>query len=173
MKMFRLTLVFAVLLAGCDDPTVITHVYRDPSIHENDLVAMQSHGGIPVEMHGVPWQGASKAELAEAMTGPAGAARIRFRAQDIVGPSFHGSRMVLHFNPPVPNGAADCALTSESTGGEPPDRGFAVNMTICRDTRVEAQGYLKALETSPGDVEAFARAMRQLLTVVFREEKDR
>lgn len=174
MKIRGIGALLLVLLAGCDEPTVITHVFRMPNIRESDLVAMQSHGGVAVEMHGAPWAGADKGGLAEVMEGPAGAAAIRFRAQAIAGPSFHGRRMVLHFNPAgAPNSPADCALNAEATTAAPPEKGFAVNMTICEGAEVEAQGFLRALETAPGDYESYSKAMRQLLNVVFREEKDR
>jgi hypothetical protein len=162
------------LLAGCDDPTVITHVFRMPNISERDLVVMQTHGGIAVEMHGLPWAGAEPDALAAAMKGPAGAAQVKFRAQAIEGPSFHGSRMVLHFNPASPtNSEADCQRTEEATTNTPPETGFSVTMTFCNGREVEAHGFLRALETQPGDYEGFSTVMRQLLNVVFREEKDR
>lgn len=170
----RLAAALLALVAACDAPTVITHVFRLPNIRESDLVAMQGPGGIPVEIHGRPWAGADPAELAGAMTGPAGAAAIRFKARPVTGPTAHGARVVLHFTPVgAPSGPADCARTAEAATGTPPAKGFAVNMTFCRGAEVEAQGFLRALETEPGDYAAFSTAMRQLLLVVFREEKDR
>lgn len=174
MRFRALAAAMMAVLAGCDEPTVITHVFRLPNIRESDLVAMQGPRGIPVEMHGAPWQGADRAALAGAMKGPAGAAQIRFDAREVSGPGAHGTRMVLHFNPlAAPNGPADCALAAEAATAAPAPKGFAVNMTFCRGSQVEAQGFLRALETEPGDYEAFATVMRQLLVVVFREEKER
>jgi len=174
MKLKTLIAGLVAVLTGCDQPTIITHVFRLPNIHERDLVAMQGPQGIPVEMHGAPWEGADRAALARAMKGPAGAAQIRFALRDVTGPAAHGARMVLHFNPQAaPNGPADCALTAEAATGAPAPEGFSVNVTFCRGAEVEAQGFLRALETRPGDYEAFSTVMRQLLVVVFREEKDR
>ena len=174
MNVRALTVSLLALLLACDDATVITHVFKLPNIRERDLFAMQTHGGIATEVHGLPFPGATPEAVAEAMQGPQGAAAVRFRAQEIVGPEFHGSRMVLHFNPlGAPNGPADCALTGPARTGEPTEKGFTVNMTFCRGQEVEAQGYLQAPEVAAGDHDAFARVMRQLLNVVFREEPDR
>lgn len=174
MRLRAMAGALLALLAGCDEPTVITHVFRLPNIHESDLVAMQGPQGIPVEMHGAPWEGAEPAALAAAMKGPAGAAQIRFTARAVTGPGAHGSRMVLHFNPSgPPNGARDCSLAAPAATGTPPETGFTVNMTICKGPEVEAQGFLRALETRAGDFEGYSTVMRQLLNAVFREEKDR
>lgn len=174
MRLRVLAAAMMAVLAGCDEPTIITHVFRLPNIRESDLVAMQGPQGIAVEMHGVPWEGADPAALAGAMKGPAGAAQVRFAGRAVTGPNAHGTRMVLHFNPAgAPNGPADCARTAEAATAAAPAQGFAVNMTFCRGPEVEAQGFLRALETQPGDYEAFSTVMRQLLVVVFREEKDR
>jgi len=162
------------VLAACDEPTVITHVFRMPNIRESDLVAMQGPQGIPVEMHGLPWEDADPSALAAAMKGPAGAAPIRFAHQRVMGPGAHGSRMVLHFNPSgPPNSDHDCSLTAPAVTDAPPAKGFTVNMTFCNGEKIEAHGFLRALETQPGDYEGFSTVMRQLLNVVFREEKDR
>lgn len=159
-----------LLLAACDEPTVITHVGRDSSIDGSDLVAMQSGGGIPTEIFGTPFEGAEPEQLTEALRPPAGGAQgVRWRAVE-TGHDRHGTRMVLHFNPlGPPNPSADCKQTSPVPTGPPRAEGFEVTMSFCKGGSAEARGHMRALKVAPGDFEAYQNAMRQLLNAIFIE----
>ncbi|MBY8975592.1 hypothetical protein KHP62_07235 [Rhodobacteraceae bacterium NNCM2] len=166
--MRKLWLGFLALLAACDDGTVITHVGRNVSIDMSDLVAMQQHGGIPTEIHGTPFAGASAEELASALRPPARAAQVtRWQAVEI-GSIDHGYRMILHFNPDgPPNSQMDCRLTKPAETRPPQDVGFTVNMTFCKGNTVEAHGYLQSRKTRSGDFEDYARVMKALMNNIF------
>jgi len=163
-------------LAACDDGTVISHVDKLPHVKEGDLVTMQEPGGLKVEIHGIPWKGATDAELAEALRPPAGSAQeVRFQAvptgQWVEG---RGHRLVLHFNPTgAPNSPHDCQATAEMRTQAPAETGFTVNATFCTQDNWVAHGYLQATTTQAGDWQEYTRVMQALLTNIFAEAKDR
>jgi hypothetical protein len=171
----RTALLLALALAACDDGTVITHVFRLPSISERDLVAMQRGGGIPTEIHGTPFLGAPADALAAALEGPAGAAQVRFRTIPVGSDEpGHGPRLVLHFNPLAPpNGPRDCRRTGPAETGPPEPEGFRVAATFCQGTEMQAHGYLEARRVPEGNYEEYTRVMRALFLNIFREEPER
>lgn len=170
MKLRAAAVAAALLLTGCDEAPTITHVDRLPNFRLNDLAV----GRVPVEVHGTPFLGISKEAFVRILQGPAGGPRIRFQAQPITGPSTHGVRMVLHFNPlGPPNAPEDCFKDSESTTAEPYPRGFSVFVSFCEGTKWIAHGFMKAPHVQDGDYEEYARVMRVLFLDIFREEKDR
>ena len=169
-------LLLAALLAGCDEPTVITHVGKLGHMRLNDLWTMQDARGLPVEIHGAPFAGISDRGVAEAIRPPGGSAQeVRFYAAPPGGwRGGHPWRLVLHFNPQgAPNAPADCRLAAEARTNPPPAGRFAVNATFCNGEQWQAHGFLQALEVEEGDMEAFADMMRQLMLAIFHEEKDR
>lgn len=169
----RFIALVCLLLAGCDEPTVITHVDKLPHMSRADLLHMQETDGIPVEFHGRPFESPDPDVLAAAMKPPAGGSQsVRFFAAPPG--SRTGWRLVLHFNPQggVPNAVHDCRRTAEAqTAGIAKGR-FSVNVTFCEGDEWQAHGFLKVHDIDEGDTEAFSRAMRQLFTVIFAENMD-
>lgn len=173
----KAALIVAALLAGCDEPTVITHVDRLSHMTLSDLKVIQGPQGIPVEMHGVPFDGAEPARLASALRPPSGGSQeIRFHPAAPGAWQQNGQkwRLVLHFNPEgnVPNAFHDCKLTDTARTASPPDHGFTVNAVFCNATEWQAHGYMKVLKLDPADEAAFTRVMRQLFVAIFQENTD-
>lgn len=172
----HLALALALPLAGCDDGTVISHVDKAGQLTAGDLVTMQESTGLRVEVHGIPWKGATDAELAASLQMPAGEAQeIRFQAvppgQWVNG---RGHRLVLHFNPTgAPSGQRDCQATAEIRTGAPAETGFTVNATFCTKDAWAAHGFLQAPKTESGDWEEYTRVMQLLLASILAEPKDR
>jgi hypothetical protein len=165
-----------LLLAGCDEPTIISHVGKMPHMRVEELWTMQTARGIPVEIHGSPFAHVSDREIAEAVRPPAGSAQeVTFYATPPgTWKDGHPWRLVLHFNPQgAPNAPQDCRRVSEARTNPPADGSFTVNAVFCNAERWQAHGYLQALEVEDGDLAAFSEMMRQLLQAIFREEKDR
>lgn len=176
MKGNAAILAALLLMAGCDDPTVITHVDKLSHMRVNDLWAMQDARGLPVEIHGSPFANVSDREIAEAIRPPAGSAQeVRFYS--VPPGSRQGAspwRLVLHFNAQgAPNAQADCRLVAEAPTAPPPPGRFTVNASFCEGPDWQAHGFLRALEVDDGDMAAFSAMMRQLLLAIFHEEKDR
>lgn len=169
-------LLLIAALAGCDDGTVITHVDRLPHVTRADLFTLQEAGGLPVEIHGRPWDGATAEELARALKPPAGGAQdVRFQAVPPGrGRGTHGHRLVLHFNPTgAPNSVHDCQATAEMPTRAPAEIGFTVNATICAGDSWVAHGYLQARKVAPGDWAEYGRVLQTLFLAIFREEPNR
>lgn len=173
----RLSRALALVLpiAACDDGTVISHVDKLGHVSAGDLVVMQETDGLRVEVHGIPWKGATDAELASSLRAPSGEAQeVRFRA---VPPgqwvSGRGHRLVLHFNPTgAPDSQNDCRATAEIRTGAPAEVGFTVNATFCtRDTWI-AHGYLQATKAPAGDWAEYSRVMEALFLNILAQPKD-
>ncbi len=164
------------LLAGCDDPTVITHVGKLSHMRLNNLWTMQDARGLPVEIHGMPFAHVTDAEIAGAIRPPAGSAQeVRFHAVPPGG--WQGGnpwRLVLHFNAQgAPNSQTDCRRVAEARTNPPPAGRFTVNASFCDGPDWQAHGFLQALEVEDGDLAAFTDLMQQLMLAIFHEEKDR
>jgi hypothetical protein len=169
-------LAAALLVAGCDDPTVITHVGKLPHMRMTDLWAMQDARGLPVEIHGAPFAHVSDRGIAEAIRAPGGSAQeVRFYA--VPPGSWQGGnpwRLVLHFNAQgAPNARADCRLLAEARTNQPPPGRFTVNASFCNGPDWQAHGFLQALEIGDGDMAALSDMLGQLMLAIFHEEKDR
>lgn len=172
-----LALFGLLMLTGCDEPTLITHVDRLSHMTQDELFVMQGTQGIPVEFHGRPFQNdVTPAELAGAMRPPGGSAQgVRFHAvAPGSGRGGHGWRLVLHFNPQggAPNSFHDCKLTSEAVTAGVPVEGFSVNATFCKGSEWQAHGFMKVLEIADGDRDAFARVMKQLFLAILPKHSD-
>lgn len=171
-------LALAVLLvAACDDGTIISHVDRDPHVTVGDLWAMQEAGAVPTEVHGTPFANVTDADLAEALRPPNGSAQeVRFRAMPVghwTG-SGHGQRVVLHFNPTgAPNAQSDCQRVERARTDPPLAMGFSVNMSLCNGDRAIAHGFLQARKSAALDWEEYTRVMKALMSNIFREEPNR
>jgi len=176
IRRLPLALALTLLLGSCDDGTVISHVDKLSHMTTGDLVTMQENGALRVEIHGIPWKGATDTELAEALRPPAGEAQdVRFQAvpagQWVNG---RGHRLVLHFNSTgAPNSQRDCQATAEIRTRAPSDTGFTVNATFCTKDGWLAHGYLQAPKTEAGDWAEYTRVMQLLLTSIFAEPEDR
>jgi len=175
MRLTRV-LVLAALVAGCDDPTAISHVDRLPGIEISDLWTKQDSRGIPVEVHGAPFAHVTDQALAEALRAPTErAGELEFYAAPVG--SWQGSdawRLVLHFNPQgPPNAYADCKLVAEARANPRPGRSFTVTAAFCRQDQWQAHGYLVVRDIEPGDLGAFADAMQTLMRAIFGEKEGR
>lgn len=169
----RCLALVCILLAACEEPTVISHVDKRTHMERADLLHMQESDGIPVEFHGRPFEGPGPETLAAAMTPPAGGSQaVRFFAAPPG--SRTGWRLVLHFNPQggIPNAPHDCRRTSEAQTAGIVDKSFSVNATFCKGDQWQAHGFLRVLDIEDGDTEAFSRTLRQLFSVIFAENTD-
>ncbi|MEM1159602.1 MAG: hypothetical protein AAGJ28_01595 [Pseudomonadota bacterium] len=168
-------LTLGLLVAACDEPTVISLVDRVPNMKVEDLWQMQDSRGIPVEIHGSPFNRISDREIAEALRAPAAAGDgIKFYSAPAGNwQGGHAWRLVLHFQPQGgPNSTYDCSLTEEARTNARPEGGFTVHATFCKEDLWQAHGYLQALKIEENDMEAFADMMQALLFEIFREAPD-
>ncbi|MEO1492734.1 MAG: hypothetical protein AAFV19_11330 [Pseudomonadota bacterium] len=175
MRLFRLVLPL-VLLAGCDEPTIISHVDKLAHMSKDDLWTMQDGRGIPVEIHGSPFNRITDREVAEVLRPPGGASQeVRFYATPVGSwTGGHPWRIVLHFNPQgAPNSFSDCQLTREARTNARPEDGFTVNVSFCKDDQWQAHGYLQVLKIEDGDTDALGNTLQQVMLAIFREEPDR
>ncbi len=149
-------------LAGCDDGTVITRVDRYPAFDSSQIIHMDA-GGIPAEIHGLPFPGVDPDEVAARLRLPAGFAQgFRFRA--VAPGSGAEGRLVLVFNgTEAPNGVRDCKRGAEAPTEPPRDVGFALMATFCRGAAMLAGGHLEARTTRADDPQEFSRVMQTLL----------
>ena len=168
-------LALGLMLAACDEATVITHVDRMPHMVISDLWQMQDSRGIPVEIHGAPFARIPDRAIAEALRAPAAAGQgIQFYSAPVgAWQGGHAWRLVLHFQPQGgPNAQRDCQLTEEARTNKRPEGGFTVMASFCKEGEWQAHGFLKALTIEDGDLEAFANMMQALMAEIFREAKD-
>lgn len=171
-----IALLGALTVAGCDEPTTISHVDRMPDMVLDALWKIQDPRGIPVEIHGSPFHRITDADLVALLAVPAGA------PQDITfyvipaGSAETGYpwRLVLHFNPQgPPNAARDCALTAEARTNALPDGAFTMNAVFCKEKLWQAHGFLEVHEIADGDREAFTRHFQSLISAIFSAEPNR
>ena len=157
-------------VAGCDEPI---KVERRDYVTTKDLMAMQDAGGLLVEVHGLPWAAALRAEVIGTLRMPAGrAAALRFRyippGQSVIGT---GERLVLHFNPAKgPDKSADCWAKTDFITIPPTGRGFTVSATYCEGEDWLIHSYLMAEDISEDDWFGYATVMRKLLGTLFPEK---
>jgi hypothetical protein len=127
-------LAIAALLAGCDDAD-IRGVGRRQIVTQKHLIEIFSASSLQVEVHGVPWDGATPDEIAGTLRMPEGDAReLRFRAvapgDPVIG---DGERLVLRFNPGGDVARDDICRAGEPMPSDPPRSGrFTVDATFCR-----------------------------------------
>ena len=177
MQLLRQALVIAMLLplAACDEePATITLADRRSDLVADDLWKLQDARGIPVEIHGAPFRRVSDADLAGAMKVPAQIQQdISFYATP-TGGAGHAWRIVLHFNPQgPPNASRDCSFNQETPTNALPDRGFAMHFVICQRDDWKAHAFLEVRDIEDGDLAAFQRHIQNVISEIFREEKDR
>jgi hypothetical protein len=156
-------------LASCDDNTV-SSTERRSFLKADGLMALQESSGLLVEIHGVPWTGATPEQIASTLRMPEGVAReVRFRdsapGQWIIG---DGNRLVLHFNPiGDPDSNADCRATESMQTAPPAKTGFTVNGTFCKGDQWLIRGFLKARTVEQDDWFEYTFAMQKLLVTMF------
>lgn len=169
-------LLALALLAGCDEPTVISHVDRLGSVTADDLWTMQDGRGVPVEIHGRPFDRITDREIAEVLRPPGGSSQgVKFYTTPVGSwKGGHPWRIVLHFNPQgAPNSFHDCKLIREARTNARQENQFSVNVSFCKNDTWEAHGFLKVLSISDGDTEALGNALQSLMLAIFREEPNR
>ena len=156
-------------LAGCED-TGISNVARREMINAKALMQMQgSTGAILIEIHGAPWEGADRAEIAGTLRMPEGPGRgVRFRevppGQGLIG---EGTRLILVFNPRrQANVGRYCHATEEIETAPPDGDGFRVDGVFCRGTDWVVRASFDA-EVSENDWLAYYLEMQVLLGVMF------
>ena len=157
-------------LAGCED-TGVHNVARRQLLKVKDLLKVQDQAGaVLVEIHGLPWEGADRAEVAGTLRMPSGKGRgVRFSAvgpgRGIIG---SGERLVLQFNP-APGGGRTCAATDELPTQPPGGDGFVVNATFCRGTDWLVRATLNAEDVPANDWLEYYLRMQDLLGTMFPE----
>jgi len=163
------------LLAACDEPWIISHVDRLSHVSINDLWTAQGSDGIPVEIHGTPFKGASADRLAEVLRAPSAASGVTFISVPVGSYNRdHGWRMVMHFNPiGAPNSQVDCKRSTPAQTAPQPTEGYSVNVSFCDGSDWQAHGFMKVLSAEPGDLQTYAQRMQALFSEVFREEQNR
>ena len=163
----------AILVSGCDDATVISHVDKMPNMKLDDLWTMQDGRGIPVEIHGQPFRTGSDLTLAEALRPPAGVAEgVKFYSAPVgTWKGGHAWRLVLHFNPRGgPNAYEDCKRDAEAVTNELPAEGYSVNVSFCKADEWQAHGFLKVLKGDGSDTQAYSDAMATLMSAIFQDD---
>lgn len=172
-KIGTCAVLVGLLLAGCDEPTVISNVDKLPHMKLDDLWTMQDGRGIPVEIHGAPWRNSTDQALAEAIRPPGGVTDgVKFYSAPVGSwQGGHAWRMVLHFNPSgPPNAYQDCKRTEVAVTGDRPESGYSVNIGFCKQDEWQAHGFVKVLRSEADDFEEYSNAMATALTAIFRED---
>lgn len=177
MKSRYLAFAFALALAACDEAgPVISHVARQGGFDAETLWTIQNARGIPVEIHGRPFDGITDLQLVELLRPPAGSSQdVTFYPRPPGGwVDGYPWRLVLHFNPQgAPNAAEDCARIAEAPGNPPAGGGFTLNAVFCQGKEWQAQGYMDAPEIRAGDLAALSDGLASLMQAIFREEPDK
>ena len=158
----------AVFLAGCDDPK-ISNLSRRLMLLESDITKMTGRSQILVEVHGVPWEGATKDATARTIRMPEGPSReVRF-VNAAPGDSRIGEddRLVLHFNPVgEPDSAVACHTYKELPSEKNTGPGFTVHVSVCRGDEWILQAFMKS-SAERSDWLAYYLAFEKLLTKLF------
>lgn len=144
-------------LAGCDDGAVLSRMDNIVGRVSAFVIPMAA-GGLPVEVHGAPFEGVTAAMVVGRLRlPPAYPSGLGLRA---VSPGEAGGRLVLAFNPAVPGrAAAACAGRPGVTAPNAAAVGFSVTATLCDGARVLSSGHLDARKTRADDPAGFTRAM--------------
>ncbi|WP_018632192.1 hypothetical protein [Neomegalonema perideroedes] len=153
------------LLGGCDAYTV-TRVESLPLMSKGTLYTIAARGGIPTEIHGAPFPGATPDEVAAHLRLPAGLpAGIRFRPVAPGGfeDEHEKARLVLIFNGASPPGSGPACRLREIAPANPPQAGgFTLYAVFCDGRSWFGQGFLEARKTEPGDWTRFGRLTANL-----------
>ena len=171
-----IAVVMLGLLSACDEATEVSHVDRLPNMVLDELWKIQDPRGIPVEIHGSPFHRITDADLTAILKVPADA------PQDITfypipagsADSGYPWRLILHFNQQgPPNAVRDCALNVEARTNALPEKGFSMNLVICKDKLWQAHGFMKVKEIEDNDRAAFTAHFQSLLSAIFQKETNR
>ena len=171
---WRGLLCFGLLLtaAGCDDGTVISRVDRTTTLDRSRILSMAKvENTVPLELHGVPWAGASAEEVAANVRLPNSfPPEIRFRA---IAPGVLDSdqdRVVMVFNPSrTPNVSRLCAQSAPQPTAPPKDGPFQAFVALCDGPEWMGMGVLDAERQAAGDWPEFTRATRVLFSRIFAD----
>jgi len=159
------------LLLGCDDPQ-ISSVTRRLMVMAEGAPPVTADTVMVVEIHGLPWDGATPDEIARTMKMPEGPARTARFVPVAPGDSLIGGaeRLVLRFNPP---GELDSPTICQAKGPlptEPPDGdGFTLDAVYCRESEWLIQAHMDS-SAAQDDWLAYYLAMEKLLGKMFEVE---
>lgn len=159
--------------AGCDDGVTITQL--DSSVGLDKMWLQNRPSGLPTEIHGEPWPGATPEDVATRLRAPAGfAADIRFSA---VRPgSVDDDRLVLIFNGAHPSDPLRACALPEKPRAEwptPPTQGFQLYAVFCARNGWMGTGLLNARKQQAGDWTEFVRVTRNLIKAIVTDYSGR
>lgn len=161
-------LCLTVLLAGCDDATV-RFVGRRVLVTQEYFAQNYAAGALAIEIHGVPWEGATDGEIAGTLRMPQGPAHdVRFRpispGDPVVG---ENERLVLLFNPAGDTGQANACKANQQRPTQPPTGSeFVVVATLCRSEDWIVHGVMEA-DVETNDWLGYFLTMETLLGRMF------
>jgi hypothetical protein len=161
-------LCLTVALAGCDDPE-ISNVLRRVILMSAGPPVLTADTVMLVEIHGVPWAGATPEQIAGTIKMPEGPARTARFVAVAPGESLIGGaeRLVLQFNPPGElDSAAICHATGPLDTRTPRGSGFTLHAVYCRETEWLIQARMET-GAAANDWLAYHLAMERLLGRLF------
>ena len=163
------------LLSGCDSSYVVTRVDSMPLMSAGTLYSLSTRGGIPTEIHGAPFAGASAEEIAANLKLPAGMTTgIRFRPVAPGGfeEEHDKARLVLIFNGVEPPGSGPACRLREAAAVHPPEpRRFTLYAVFCDGRAWFGQGVLEARKIEPKDWARFGVLSANLFAEMLAQAK--
>lgn len=162
--------LLGLIVAACDDGTVITRVARFPGY---DLSLITARGTVPTVVHGTPLRGMTEGEVVASLRMPGGYPQgVRFvpvAADDA--DAFEGHRLVLVFNrSDAPDPHRDCRARRPLPTAAPGAEGFTLTMTLCGRDRPFATAHMEARRTRAGDAAGFGQVMVRLTQQLLARE---
>lgn len=168
-------------LAGCDDQHwVISRVDRAVVFDSSMVRLMAAGGGIPTEIYGAPWPGATVEEVADNLRMPANLPPdVRFRyLPPKSAPARSPEKLVLIFNgaaPPDP--IVSCDLDAGEPVEPPAAVGFELFAVFCRGRGVAAtwmaHGHMSAPRIEAGDWAGFQKLSRVFFAEIITDPSGR
>ena len=173
-RLLRLTAAAGLLVAvaGCDDGTVISRVDSTTTLDRARILSMaKAEGGVPLEVHGAPWPGASPDDVAAHIRLPNSfPPEIRFRAATPGGLGPDQDKMVMVFNPSrPPNVIRMCGQAAPFPTEAPKDGPFQAFVALCDGPEWMGAGVLDATRQAAGDWTEFTRVNRVLFSRIFAD----
>lgn len=161
------------LVAACDQaPYVITRVDRTEALDQGRVRLLAAGGGLPTEIHGAPWRGATPETLAGALRMPNRLPpNLRFRAvAPGTLPQRAQTRLVLIFNGSNPPDASfSCDLGADEPTETPSSDHFSAFAVFCTRNGWIGHGLVEAQIAGPEDWDGYTQAMRALFDRILRD----